>query len=70
MWQPGVATRVIEHEDLFREVPGSICGPDPNPMAEALRCQLRTPDIAPFPETMTWKAMAQTHHRELISLAG
>ncbi len=39
-------------------------------MTEAPRRQLRTPEIAPFPEGMTWKAIAQTLHRELVSLVG
>jgi glycosyltransferase involved in cell wall biosynthesis len=68
--RPVVATRVSNHEELFRSAPGSICEPNANSMAEALRRQLRTPEIAPFPEGMTWKAIAQTLHRELVALAG
>lgn len=68
--RPVVATRVSNHEELFRDAPGSICEPDPYAMAAALRHQLRAPEIAALPEGMTWEAIGQTLHRELISLAG
>ena len=68
--QPRVATRVIKHEKLFRDAPGSICKPEPNSAAEALAGQLRARDIALITGAMKWKAMAPAHHRELVSLAG
>ena len=68
--RPVVATRVSSHEELFRDAPGSICEPNAKSMEEALRRQLRNPEIAPFPEDMTWKAIAQTLHRKLTTLIG
>ena len=68
--RPVVATRVSNHEELFRDAPGSICEPNANSMAEALRRQLDTPEIARLPKGMTWKAIAQTLHRELLALGG
>jgi hypothetical protein len=46
--RPIFARRVSSQEELFRDLLASVCDPDPNSMAEALRRQLRSPEIAPL----------------------
>ena len=68
--RPVVATRVSSHEELFRDAPSSICEPNANSMAKALHRQLCRPEIAPFPEGMTWEAITHDLYRKLRTLAG
>ena len=66
--RPVVATRISDHVQIFGDVPGSICEPDPDAMAAALRHQLHAREIAAFPEEMTWEAIGQMLYQKLVSL--
>lgn len=57
--KPVVATRVSSHEQLFIDVPDSLCDPCPDDMARAILHQIKTPCIAQFPESMDWTKIGQ-----------
>ncbi|PKM10189.1 MAG: hypothetical protein CVV13_13995 [Gammaproteobacteria bacterium HGW-Gammaproteobacteria-3] len=67
--KPVVATRVSNHEQIFNAAPASLCAPDPQDMARAIRSQLEHPQVAPFPETMGWESIGRILHQSLTQLA-
>lgn len=58
--KPVVATDIAGHREIFRTAPQSLCRPDPNDMAEAIRRQLDQPQVAPFPAHLEWGVIART----------
>ncbi|SDY31993.1 Glycosyltransferase involved in cell wall bisynthesis [Allochromatium warmingii] len=57
--KPVVATDIAGHREIFRDAPQSLCRPNVADMAEAIRRQLVNPQIAPFPASLEWKAIAK-----------
>lgn len=66
--KPVVATRISGHEQIFRETPGSLCDPDPDDMANALRRQVVSPEVAPFPQTMDWTHIGHELYKALFKI--
>ena len=66
--KPVVATRVAGHEEIFRESPGSLSKPDTGDMARAIKTQLESPKLTPFPETMAWEWIGTRLYRALNDL--
>ncbi|QSA99638.1 glycosyltransferase [Methylomonas sp. EFPC1] len=66
--KPVVATRVSNHEQIFKYAPSSICDPDPNDMAKAILSQLQNPEIALFPEELAWQSIGQKLYEALTKL--
>jgi glycosyltransferase involved in cell wall biosynthesis len=67
---PVVATRVSNNAEIFADAPQSICEPgDPEDMALAIRSQLESPQIARFPEGMTWQNLGERLSDVLEGLA-
>jgi glycosyltransferase involved in cell wall biosynthesis len=66
--KPVVATRISGHERIFRDAPESLCEPDPEDMARALRRQLTHPVVAPLPESMDWKHIGRALHESLVKI--
>ncbi|NOV29893.1 glycosyltransferase [Methylomonas sp. ZR1] len=66
--KPVIATRVSNHEQIFKDAPSSICDPDPNDMAKAILSQLQNPEIALFPEELAWQSIGQKLYEALTKL--
>lgn len=66
--KPVVATRVSDHEEIFKAAPTSLCDPEPEDMARALRRQLTNPVIAPFPHTLGWESIARRLYESLSTI--
>lgn len=66
--KPVVATRVSGHERIFRDALESLCEPDSDDMARALRCQLTNPVVAPFPESLDWACIGEELHESLATM--
>lgn len=66
--KPVVATRVSGHEQIFKTAPESLCEPDAEAMASALRRQLQSPVLEPFPESMDWEHIGRVVHSTLVDL--
>lgn len=64
--KPVVATRVSSHEEIFKDAPGSLCEPNPDDIATAIRRQLTNPEIVSFPEHLSWTYIARTLYDELL----
>ncbi len=67
--KPVVATRISGHEQIFMEAPNSLCDPDPDDMAAAIRRQLTNPEIVSFPEYLSWSHIARTLYDELLAIS-
>ncbi|WP_431066290.1 glycosyltransferase [Methylotuvimicrobium sp.] len=57
--KPVVATRISNHEQLFKDTPESLCDLNPDGMAHALFNQLNKPVVAPFPRSMEWETIGR-----------
>lgn len=67
--KPVVATRVAGHEQIFKTAPESLCEPDAESMAGALRRQLQNPMLEPFPESMDWEYIGRELYQLLSTLS-
>jgi len=56
--RPVVATRVSDHEVIFKNTPNALCEPYASDLARALRRQLEFPEMTPFPMHLEWKTIA------------
>lgn len=63
--KPVVATRVSAHEQIFKDAPNSLCDPTPQSLANAIRKQLKAPEIAVFPARMSWHHIGQVFYDSL-----
>ena len=63
--KPVVATRVSNHESIFHGVPASICDPTSYGVADAVRKQLMSPELMPFPTHLSWKNIGGIVHEKL-----
>lgn len=66
--RPVVATRISGHEQIFKTAPESLCEPDVESMASALRRQLQNPVLEPFPESMNWEFIGRELHESLSTM--
>ncbi len=66
--KPVVATRVSNHEQIFKDAPSSICDPDPADVAEAILSQFENTQIALFPEELAWQSIGQKLYEALTKL--
>lgn len=67
--KPVVATRVSCHEKIFKDAPNSLCDPDPDDMAAAIRRQLANPAVVSFPEYLSWSHIARTLYDALLAIS-
>lgn len=67
--KPVVATRVSGHEQIFKDAPSSLCDPDPDDMATAIRRQLANPEVVSFPEYLSWSHIARTLYDALLAIS-
>ena len=63
--KPVVATRIAGHEQIFKAAPSSLCEPIPEDIATAIQRQLKNPQVAPFPENLSWNYIARTLYKSL-----
>lgn len=66
--KPVVATRVSGHEQIFRDAPNSLCDPNPNDMAAAIRQQIINPQVAPFIELLSWNHITRVLNDVLLAI--
>ena len=66
--KPIVATRVAGHEDIFKDTPSSLCEPDADDLARALRRQLYDPQVLRFPENLEWSHIGLTAYEAIHDL--
>lgn len=67
--KPVVATCVSGHERIFRDAPASLCEPEPDDMAAALRRQLMNPEMVPFPIVMDWEYIGRELFNALSAIS-
>jgi glycosyltransferase involved in cell wall biosynthesis len=63
--RPIVATRVAGHEHIFKDVPTSLCDPNPCDLANALELQLKNRQTASFPAHLDWSDIGARLHGAL-----
>lgn len=66
--KPVVATRVSCHAHIFRDAPHSLCEPTVSSMASALKRQLTSPQVVPFPEQLRWEKIGAVLDESLRAL--
>lgn len=68
---PVVATGVSNHAEIFADAPQGICKPgDAGDMASAIRIQLESPQVADFPQNITWENLGGRLSKALEDLGG
>lgn len=66
---PIVSTRVSNIPEILSDIPEALCNPgDADEMANAIKWQLETPTIVPFPESLKWESLGKKFRQVLERL--
>jgi glycosyltransferase involved in cell wall biosynthesis len=68
--RPVVATRVADHVDIFKDAPAGLCDPKPESMAIAIKRQLLSPQLVPFPQELKWSSIAKKLEHRIEVMQG
>ena len=63
--RPVVATKLADHERIFCSAPNALCDATPDSMAKAIRIQLVSPQVMPFPDGLAWSDIGKQLHSEI-----
>lgn len=66
--RPVVATNLAGHARFFRDAAFSLCNPDPEDMAAAIRYNLRIPSYVHFPEELEWNSIGKGLYQSLVKI--
>lgn len=66
---PIVSTRVSDIPKILSDIPGALCKPgDVDEMAKAIKRQLKSPKLVPFPVNLTWESLGKKFRKVLERL--
>lgn len=66
---PIVSTRVSNIPEILSDIPEALCNPgDSDEMAKAIKWQLETPTLVPFPESLKWESLGKKFRQVLERL--
>jgi glycosyltransferase involved in cell wall biosynthesis len=66
---PIVSTRVSNIPEILSDIPEALCNPgDADEMAKAIKCQLETPTLVPFPDRLKWESLGKKFRQVLERL--